>query len=41
MIELLILMAILAIGFFGLISVIVFLAAFMLERELDQFDKEN
>jgi hypothetical protein len=41
MIELVILIAILFIGFFGLMSVIVFLAAFMLERELDQFDKEN
>lgn len=41
MIEALILIAILLIGFFGLMSVIAFLAAFMLERELDQFDKEN
>jgi hypothetical protein len=41
MIEALILIAILLIGFFGLMSLIVFLAAFMLERELDQFDKEN
>jgi hypothetical protein len=40
-IELLILIGILVISFFGLMSLIIFLAAFMLERELDQFDEEN